>query len=395
MELITYSPFVIGTIGLFVSFWLNRIQPLLLVLSIVLLNAILLYFMPVGEESIAQSVLFPIVSFLLPLNLFLWAVFPERGVRNNTVNSFVIAALALQVLFVYYFMSEMPLAWLAYFSAPVVEGVPHFHLPFASTIVFLLAGFFISIKLINQKQIRVFGHSLLFILLLMAFALNQHLNPGFLPWISSIAVLIILLALIFDSHHIAYTDELTGLLARRALNESFMSLGKRYSIAMIDIDHFKQFNDTYGHDMGDDVLKMVAGVIGDVKAGGEAYRYGGEEFTLVFKNKTLDKIQDELERIREVVAAEVIEIVPATKGKKKTSKTKPKIKKLNVTISIGAAQAQKNLEQPEQVLKYADEGLYKAKKAGRNKVVLQPEVKPATKSKSRAKKASGKPTKKK
>jgi diguanylate cyclase (GGDEF)-like protein len=65
-----------------------------------------------------------------------------------------------------------------------------------------------------------------------------------------------------------------------------MSLGHRFTIAMLDIDHFKRFNDTYGHEVGDQVLKMVAAKLGQVRKGGRAFRYGGEEFALVFPNRS-------------------------------------------------------------------------------------------------------------
>jgi len=73
--------------------------------------------------------------------------------------------------------------------------------------------------------------------------------------------------------------------SRRALIERLPSLGRRYTVAMVDVDHFKNFNDTYGHDAGDQVLRMVASRLGEVSGGGTAFRYGGEEFTILFPGK--------------------------------------------------------------------------------------------------------------
>jgi diguanylate cyclase (GGDEF)-like protein len=90
------------------------------------------------------------------------------------------------------------------------------------------------------------------------------------------------------SYDMAYRDELTGLLGRRALNDRLKGLARQYVIAKMDVDHFKKYNDTHGHDIGDEVLKMVARQIGAVGGGGTAYRYGGEEFCVVFAVKTLN-----------------------------------------------------------------------------------------------------------
>jgi diguanylate cyclase (GGDEF)-like protein len=163
--------------------------------------------------------------------------------------------------------------------------------------------------------------------------------------------------MIFEAHHIAYTDELTGILGRRALMESFLGLGKKYTVAMVDIDHFKKFNDTYGHDVGDEVLRRVARVLDKVKEG-RAFRYGGEEFTLIFANKKIEEVLPELEYIRRKVESGIIEF-----------KTGIHSIRANVTISIGVAQSDESFK-AQDILKFADQALYKAKLSGRNQVVV-------------------------
>lgn len=368
LTILEFLPYVMALIAGFVSFWLNRIQPLLVIISILLINLVFGYFAPSGEESIAQSVLFPTLSFLLPLNLFLWMLLPEKGTRNISFNSFIGSLFAVQLFFVYWLMTELPLQWIESLSLPVVEGLTTYHLPFASSLMFVMAGFLVSMKLQKQQQVRVFTHAVIFILLLMAVALNQYADANVLAWISSVVMLIILLALVFDSHLIAYTDELTGLKGRRALNESFMGLGKKYSLVMIDIDYFKQFNDSYGHDLGDVVLRMVASILDSVRLGGKAYRFGGEEFTIVFPGKSPEQVQAELERLRLEVENEIIYVEDPKSKTSKKKKSEPKT--VNVTISLGVAEPDAQHTSAEQVLKFADEALYKAKKSGRNKLVM-------------------------
>jgi diguanylate cyclase (GGDEF)-like protein len=171
----------------------------------------------------------------------------------------------------------------------------------------------------------------------------------------------LIIALLSESYYLAHYDELTAIPARRALLAHFGTLGRKYTVAMVDIDHFKQFNDTHGHDVGDDVLKLVASRLIDVTGGGSAYRYGGEEFTIVFSGKSTEEARPHLEKVREAV--EKSSHTLHVKNRKN-----PKI--LSVTISIGAAEKKPEDKGPSDVLKRADNALYKAKKAGRNRVTL-------------------------
>lgn len=189
--------------------------------------------------------------------------------------------------------------------------------------------------------------------------------------LSSVLCLMICLSILLDSHDMAYRDELTALPSRRALNQKLLSLGRTYSIAMLDIDHFKKINDTHGHDVGDQVLKMVASKIAKVTGGGIAYRYGGEEFTVIYTGKKPIQVEDHLEKLREAIqnyamqVREVARPVNKTKGAAK-SKSKKKAKLLSVTISIGLAARTTECKTPEQVIKAADKALYRAKGKGRN-----------------------------
>ena len=109
------------------------------------------------------------------------------------------------------------------------------------------------------------------------------------------AALILAASLIETSYVLAYHDELTGIRGRRAFNESLLSLDQQYAIAIVDIDHFKKFNDTYGHDVGDQVLCMVATRLSQVGGDGQAFRCGGEEFSIVFRNTSAKDAFEHLE----------------------------------------------------------------------------------------------------
>src|SRR5437660_11210609 len=106
----------------------------------------------------------------------------------------------------------------------------------------------------------------------------------------------------------AYHDELTQLPSRRALNEALLKMDDTYTIAMVDIDHFKQFNDKYGHDTGDQVLRLVASKLARVSGGGEAYRCGGEEFAIIFPEKTTAGVLGHLEKLRATVETSLLQV---------------------------------------------------------------------------------------
>ena len=201
----------------------------------------------------------------------------------------------------------------------------------------------------------------------------NNLTPGQLPLsvlFSALAV-IYLFTILIDSYFLAYRDELTGLASRRALYNLVLSLGRKYSVAMLDIDHFKKFNDTYGHDVGDQVLKLVAAKMARVSGGGKVFRYGGEEFTIVFPRKDTDSVIDHLEDVRESI--EEYRIVLRDDKRKQNTKAKRNAasksnkKTVSVTISIGVAERQGG-ETFEQTMKEADKALYRAKKKGRNQI---------------------------
>ncbi len=204
------------------------------------------------------------------------------------------------------------------------------------------------------------------------------LAAGALPGLQTVtfylttAGLILGLSVVEISYTMAYRDELTGLPARRALPETLGSLGSRYSIAMIDVDHFKRFNDRHGHDVGDQVLRMVATRLRRVSGAGKPFRYGGEEFTVVFPGKSRSDAVPHLEELREDIESYGFTVRGRGRPRKKPSDGRRRKsrgrRKLNVTVSIGVAERSGKSPTPEDVLKAADRALYRAKRAGRNRV---------------------------
>ncbi|MCQ8878019.1 GGDEF domain-containing protein [Pseudoalteromonas shioyasakiensis] len=236
----------------------------------------------------------------------------------------------------------------------------------AVTIPLVFIGLLLTWRSLSQNNLTLTA----LLITLIVWCLNQ-LNIVALPW-SVIAVVLssfYLFAVSTDSYYLAYRDDLTSLPTRRALNQLALSLGRRYTVAMLDIDHFKKFNDTYGHDIGDQVLKLVAAKMTGVSGGGKIYRYGGEEFTIVFPRKTVEQAIPELDNLRQSIANYdmVIRNPKRTDKSARNTKKNNDYKTVNVTVSIGVAQ-RTSKQSFDQALKSADLALYRAKKKGRNNV---------------------------
>jgi len=184
--------------------------------------------------------------------------------------------------------------------------------------------------------------------------------------------LILVVAVVETSHRLAYDDELTGLPGRRAFEDALARLGGRYAIAMVDIDHFKRFNDAHGHDAGDQLLRMVGATLGRAPGGGRAFRYGGEEFAVLFPGKPAAETMPHLEALRRAIEASGFTLRgrdrPRRKPKRVAASRSPR--KLSVTVSAGVADSSESGSNPREVVKAADRALYRAKRAGRNRVAL-------------------------
>ncbi|GAA5444217.1 hypothetical protein Misp06_02403 [Microbulbifer sp. NBRC 101763] len=188
----------------------------------------------------------------------------------------------------------------------------------------------------------------------------------------SVAGFLLIFSLLGSSYELAFRDELTGVRSRRAFRYRMLTPGRHYSIAMIDIDYFKKLNDRFGHQVGDQVLRMVATQIAR-NTSGELFRYGGEEFVLIISGRDLSAAERQLELIREKIAAYPMRLRSGGRisGPKLWRSERRSDQQIKVTVSIGLAQRGKEFRGPDTVLKAADQALYKAKRGGRNRVSVR------------------------
>lgn len=363
---IKYLPLVIALLLLPLCLHFNRSRMFFAAFNLVLLYVLLLWGLAFIPEKQAELV-YHLLCLLMPLNLLVLSELGERGVLTRWgLTRFMLILLPLLVgwgfihfepamadrLLNYRFTRAVPLHWTT-FTQP-------------AQLLMLLSLLVMNGRLFAQpgaERGALFG-SLLAMLGVLHFSDSALLAS----LLTSAGLLMFFIALIQESWNMAYIDHLTGLPGRRALNERLLKLSGTYSIAMMDIDHFKKFNDRYGHDAGDEVLRMVAGRIRNVGAGGKVYRYGGEEFTIVFPGKDASEVMDNLEAIRQRV--EQSPFYPARKERRQSTRKKPAGKRrgVTITISIGIAEHSERYPLPENVTKAADKALYRAKKKGRNRL---------------------------
>ena len=331
------------------------------------------YYRDNGKVREDAAVVFHLVCLLLPLLFGLFAAWQERThlfqdmvARFAVLLAFGSVALGLEQSY-----PQALLMWLSEIRWPALHGawmslIQMSYPVFLSAFLLLAWQYWRNPRPLHAAQLV--GLLGVFWMLPKTFILPFTLNI-----MCSQVMLMIAAAVAHEAYQMAFRDELTGLPGRRALNERMQRLGRNYVLAMSDVDHFKKFNDTHGHDVGDQVLRLVASKLSKISGGGRAYRYGGEEFALVFAGKTLEECMPHLEVIRESIASYNIQLRnqesrPQDDQQGRQRRSGSGASSVSVTVSIGVAE---RVEQrtPEEVLKSADQALYNAKGAGRNCVM--------------------------
>lgn len=311
----------------------------------------------------------PLLAIFLPLNILLFTIYKERGAWS--VSSILrLGGLALQALLVVLVVilqtgggyAVLQVVWweeLAFAGSPFGQ--------FSQLLIVVAIGLSYALALKKESWL---GSGIVSVLVLLTVVLHTDTTGTDNIIYISMMPLILGVVILFDSYRMAYLDELTSLPGRRALQEHLARLSGDYTLAMLDIDHFKKFNDTYGHDIGDQVLRFVAGKMRKVGGGGKAYRYGGEEFTFIFAGKEMDEVLPHLEAVRMDIAESKFAIRgkgrPTEHAEEKRGR-KAADKYVSITASFGVAQRAQGQETDE-VMRLADKALYRAKKAGRNQV---------------------------
>ncbi len=366
--LIRILPLVILVAGVLIGWRFNRSNLIFVLLWLAIADRALLHFAP--GEAFSQGVgrtLYNSIAFLLPVNLVFYSMAKERGILNwhglRRLSLIPAQAFAVAIISSYpqlgfaVYLEHSFLNWPLFNETPISQPAL---LAFGAAALLLMA---------RCIQFRGVNDCACFWALFSGFfSLNvQKTGPVCTLYLTT-AGIILLVSVIETSFGRAFHDELTGLPARRSLNETLFTLGSRYTVAMVDIDNFKNFNDSYGHDTGDQVLRMIASKLSHASGGGKAYRYGGEEFVIVFPGKSAEEAIPYLEALRKAVESADFFIRGGERRQKKGRITGKSRGKTTVTISIGVAERNDRSLNPHQVIRQADRALYRAKNKGRNQV---------------------------
>lgn len=385
---VRYGPYVLLPIAAAIALWFNRGRAFFPLISLLLAYAGLRVALETG--AFATRAVFTGAAVFVPLNILIALLARERGVFHFRSYRWLLVLV----------VEAMLTAWVASAGATPLSGTAWHALlenwlfrpaptPFVGRLLLALA-LAVSIARAWEEpsplEVGIGGSLVAFFL-----AFTWAGAGGALPVFLSAAGAILLVAVLQESHRMAYRDQLTGLPGRRALEEQLLALGPTYTIAMVDVDHFKKFNDTHGHDVGDQVLKLVGSRLAEIGGGGRAYRYGGEEFSVLFADKSVKEVLPHLEKLREAIETYRMAVrtvdrrsgsrsgqdrraPPAGQhgvvGSSQRSGESKNVDGLSVTVSIGVAERNDSLVTARAVIRTADEALYRAKQAGRNLVSM-------------------------
>ncbi len=364
-QVLPYAPYGIFLLGMALALWFNRSRIFFILLICGITLGSLSFAGTTINTSLPINTLYIAAGLLLPLNLLLFSFLKERGFLTlwGALRFLWIGLQLALIVWIIKTPKEAVINFIVKDLIPLDRGLP---LPQ----LVLIAAFFVLLLLVVKHLWKPAYSDPYFIICLILTLIPMYLQEQTALSVFFIgAGLTLVLAIIQDSYRMSYMDELTGLPGRRALREEMLKLSGSFTIAMVDIDFFKKFNDKHGHDVGDEVLKMVASCLRQVTGGGRAFRYGGEEFTILFSGKELADTLTPLEELREKVSKRAFILRSRSRPKKKPSTIKRKTtpsKKLFVTISLGVASKSASAKTPQEVLKNADKALYRAKKKGRN-----------------------------
>lgn len=362
--------------------WRFHSSRTLLALLVLLLAGQAVPLLSGGTPTVVLTIV-RILSVLVPINFVLIAVMHERGFTMESISP-VVLLLFVESVVVFVF-SRISVTSTSSAHARHAAATMQFQ-GYALIILAAACAFLVGRFLFTRKPVDIaLFWSLLAFFLALRFTENRHTSLVY----ATTAACILGASIIENSYLLAYHDELTTLPSRRAFKEAMLRLQDPFSIAVVDIDHFKKFNDTYGHDTGDQVLRLVASNLARVTGGGQAYRCGGEEFNILFPGKSTAEVVEHLERLRENIQASEFRMRgndrrqnprgPDRRNEKNRGRTakghairqlaqEKSPASLSVTVSIGLATSSRQQADPDAVLKAADKALYRAKANGRNRL---------------------------
>ena len=315
-------------------------------------------------------IMFNAVSLLLPLNLLALSLITER--------SLLISREIVRLILV--FLQVFLVSWI---------GLPE-NADFAAALELpLIAPQYTAWTPVAQASLLAFGAALalqaarfvsyrnpvdkgFFWALVSAFLALHGTRAGWAPTnFLATAGLILIIAAYAEIYQSTYYDELTGMRGRPYWNQAVANPGSRYALAVIDIDGMTHLNQTQGRAMGDQILRIVARKIARLIGEGNAFRYDGNRFAVIFRNQSVVDVLPRLEELRKAFDASPVTLSARTRLFRKPEPPT----QVPVTVSIGAAERDERRTTPEKVMQAVETALARAKHDGRNQVKAHTPVK--------------------
>src|SRR2546430_7517658 len=349
--LIGVGPYIVLLLGAAISAWFTRSRALIMLASLLAAYAGYNLASELGPQSFALRAVLTAFAVLVPFNVLLALAFPERGVRQSRNYRWLLLGVA-EILVV---------IWIAYAGRSSLSGtawrdvLDHWSLhspptPIVARIM-LVAAFAAALARTwprrgpkeLRKEPRPLDIGIAAALVAFFLGCESAAAPLAFGAFMSAAGVSLLAAVLQESHRLAFRDELTNLPSRRALAERLTGLGPTYAIAMVDVDNFKQFNDAPRHHIGAQGPKLAAARLAAIEGGGTSYRYGGEEFCVLFSDRTLEQALPHLEQLRKDIEDYRMAVRGGGRPQERGAGSRPRAtqapeEKLLVTGSIRAAE---------------------------------------------------------
>ena len=372
LNLLPLLPFILLPVALLIALFSNCSKALATSLLMLCAYWLIRQYLQAPLQTMPAAQIFYLLCTVLPITVLALVWLPEPGLRHP--RGITIAVLpATTLLLLAQLLVASPSLINEASQANIASAVWGIHLSALSGWLYSLAFACAIISAIWQQQI--YANSAAGCALILAITL------GWIDVANISAIMFTSLGLLLTINitsglfHIGFYDELTQIGNRRALLAAAKTAGNQYSLAMIDADHFKKINDRFGHDLGDQALRVIASCISKVGCGAKAFRYGGEEFCLLFKGKSQAEVADCLEQLRQAIANYDMVIrdkkarpTQRAKGEKNRGATR-RHSNLRLTVSVGVVDSSAG-GSFEQLIKLADRALYRAKAGGRNQLAF-------------------------
>ena len=365
-----YIALAIAAVGVLLA-WRLRSPRLLLMLVLLLLSERAWMMKWASEPAIHNA-----LAMLLPLNAALLLLVDDAYVDWEAFCWWG-GLIAVQAIVMAVIVGSGEASALRSLGRPLIpQLLPGSRIPQLAALFFLACGVALFVAFLANRKPRESG---LFWSLCACFLAVSTGNPRLAAGYFAAAAVIAGASVIERAYLVGYHDELTGLPARRAFNQAVAALDGEYAIAMLDVDHFKRFNDTFGHAAGDQVLRLVAAKMMDVGGDGKPFRYGGEEFAIIFRRTAAEEALVHAEVLRSLIAGTNFAVRGPDRSQRSRTERRyrHRPRKLHrqrvdtrVTVSIGVAEPGEPAMPVEDVIHLADQALYRAKERGRNRVEM-------------------------